>query len=230
MQAPTPVQITQVQNLMGQANNNGILAFLQANPTVDVNTIRDRQTDDTLYMEVMFDARITVDSPLFIEVMRRKPDPYLKNTFGQTALDQVKNRYYQFRDQRFLDKYRVAKQYEDSFVKSQARNLSALLLSGKNALGQLPTNASSSSTTTTTSSSSQATPRRVPIPQNAENKITEFLTGIKGPTATKMSQLRVKAGLSGVNSGTQGGSRKTNARKIKSRSSKKKKTFKRKQI
>ena len=235
MQAPTPEQIRQVQYYMGQADPDGLLAFLQQNPTVDVNNIRRSQSGNTLYMEVMFDARISVDSPLFIEVLRRNPDPFLKNNSGNTALDLVRGRYHQFQNQRFLDKYRVAKQLEeDSVLKSQARNLSALMLSGKNALGQLPNSSSSSSSNTTTSSSSSTTattssnssssatpPRRIPLPQNAQNLVTEFLTGIKGPTATKMSQLRVKAGLPGVSSGTQGGSHRYKKHKNTARKSKK---------
>jgi hypothetical protein len=150
---------------------------------------------------MMFDARVGTDLLLFDEVLRRKPDPFIKDKKGKTALDIAKERFEQFkedpRSEMFWEKLQAAKQYEKDYLRNIARNASTMKSLSKNGLYIGKPNGT-----------------KLQIPPDTENIVSGFLTGETGGPSAALSKLRVKAGLPGVPS--QGGKRRK-SRKAKGR-------------
>lgn len=178
---PTEEQLREYRHIRG-LGNIGLLAFLQNNPTLDVNELT--YYGEPLYSNIMFSGGIEADNPLVAEVLRRGPDPFLKDNYGKTALNIVLARYEQFytapvQRERFRKKVIVARKYQDDYVKKRdeyvkkhARNLRSLMLTAKDPLSSLPS--------------------------DVQQKIKGYLTGVSGPNQVQMSKLRVKADLPGV--------------------------------
>lgn len=173
---PTEEQAQQLRALINQANPDAILAFLQANPDMTIDSVLSRQSLANLYMEIMFHAGIQANNPLVAEVLRRRPNPLLKDRYGKTARNIAEQRALQFADDpvrgpRWAAKAALARQYEEDFLREAARNTGTLMSLSRNGLPTAP---------------------------NTLGVITEYLSGEKGGPAIAMSKLHVKAGQPGV--------------------------------
>lgn len=206
---PTAEQRAELLRIQNTADLDALLMFLQLNHEMSLDSIVNK-TGNTILMEMMFHAGVGADDLVFDEVLRRKPDPFVKNKFGQTALNIAKQRFQQFKQgpksEQFWEKVQAAKQYEKDYLRNIARNASTMKSLSKNGLYIGKPNDT-----------------RVQIPPDTENIVSGFLTGESGGPSVALSKLRVKAGLPGVPS--QGGRKKT--RKAKGRG---RKTMKRRHV
>ena len=173
---PTEEQAQQLRTLMNQADPEAILAFLQANPHMSIDTILTRQGLRNPYMEVMFHGMIGPNHPVIAEILRRKPNPFLKDERGDTARNIVEQRARSFAASPthvplWAAKVALARQYEEDFLRNAARNTGSLMSLSRNGL---------------------------PTSTNTLGVITEYLSGEKGGPAIALSKLRVKSGQPGI--------------------------------
>lgn len=202
---PTAEQRAQLLRILNNADVDALLMFLQLNHDISLDSIVNKSTGNTILMEMMFHAGVGADDLVFDEVLRRKPDPFVKNKFGQTALDIAKQRFQQFKEthksEQFWEKLQAAKQYEKDYLRNIARNASTMKSLSKNGLYIGKPNGT-----------------KLQIPPDTENIVSGFLTGETGGPSVALSKLRVKAGLPGVPS--QGGKRRKSRKVRKTRKQK----------
>lgn len=171
-----------------------LLNHLQANPDFDINQ-KIGENQRTLYMQLITHPSIQLNNPLLQVVLRRNPNPMVRDWVGQTA-DEILEQLIRVLEENHLEdtdptmivlreKLQFARDYKQRYL-APARNVLRYKAVSKNRL-------------------LTGTNERPALVEDVEGKITEFLSGEKGHLNEGIRKFREKRGL--------GGKRKTARRK-----------------
>lgn len=190
LQQPTAGEVNEISMYMNSLSSNVLYQYLISHPHISLDSIRDKD-GMTPYMYVLHNPSVDISSPLFYEVVRRNPDPFLTDNKGQTASQMMDRRIQDFAYigtliGKMSAKRQFSKDYEYEFLARKMQNLS----SARNAF-----------------------PEGMPIPLEAESLVSEYLSGESGPLPVAQSKLRVKSGQPGVP--TRGGKKRKQTKKRK---------------
>jgi hypothetical protein len=178
---------------------NRIDAWLDAHPDVRVDTdltplLSRRPSAKTMFPSLYFFAitQFRWNEPILKKLLRRNPDPTLRNSYNQTATDFNRTTVEMYPTSAFA-RYRLRMSEAQDAEWDRQKKVRAALTEVAAAAPVLA---------------------KKGLPPDVENQILSTLTGQSGNAAVQMSKLRSSIGVSGVPSG---GRRKTRRRKTKSR-------------
>lgn len=174
-QQPSAEQANEIRMYMNSLSSNVLYQYLISHPFISLDSIRD-QDGRTPYMYALHNPSVEISSPLFYEVVRRNPDPFVRNNQGQTASQMMDRRIQDFvyigtLIAKMAAKRQFSKDYEREFLAARGKNLG---------------------------SARTAFPDGLPISLEAESLVSEFISGESGPLPVAQSKLRVKSGQPGV--------------------------------